>query len=71
MSVVSGNREKLIARPRGKSARQRRWQMGAPRSIAEVLELAVAREIQTAEFYSEVAGRMRDPAMRAVFARLC
>ena len=44
--------------------------MGETRSIAEVLEMAIAREIQAAEFYSEVAGRMSDPARRAVFERL-
>jgi rubrerythrin len=44
--------------------------MGETSSIAEVLELAIAREIQAAQFYSEAAGRMGDPAMRAVLERL-
>ncbi len=44
--------------------------MGEVSSIAEVLEMAIAREIRAAEFYAEVAGRMGNPAMRTLFDRL-
>lgn len=39
-------------------------------SVGEALELAISREIQAAEFYTELAGRMTNPLMQVLFERL-
>jgi rubrerythrin len=44
--------------------------MGEVSSVGDVLELAISREIQAAEFFMDMAGRMASPAMRALFERL-
>lgn len=44
--------------------------MGAVGSIAEVLEQAISREIQAAEFYKEVAETAVNPALRIIFEQL-
>lgn len=44
--------------------------MGETNSVGDVLELAISREIQAAELFMELAGRMGNPAMQAVFERL-
>jgi rubrerythrin len=44
--------------------------MGEMSSIGEVLELAISRETQAAEFLMALAGRMGNPAMQVVFERL-
>ncbi|MHC4388570.1 MAG: ferritin family protein [Planctomycetota bacterium] len=36
-------------------------------SIEEILDFAIAREIEANEFYKELAGQMENPAMRDVF----
>lgn len=44
--------------------------MGEVSTIGEVIELAIAREVQAAQFYVELADRVVNPAMRALFERL-
>jgi rubrerythrin len=44
--------------------------MGQASSIGEVIELAITREIQAAEFYTGLAGRAQDPEARSLFKRL-
>jgi rubrerythrin len=44
--------------------------MGDVSSIGEVIELAITREIQAAEFYTKLAGRVKDPDMRSLLRRL-
>jgi len=44
--------------------------MGETSSVGEVIELAITREIQAAEFYTELADRMENPAMKSVFEHL-
>lgn len=39
-------------------------------TLGEVIELAITREIQAAEFYRELAGRTQDPAMQSLFENL-
>lgn len=41
--------------------------MGEVSTIGEVIEMAIAREIQAAQFYVELADRAVNPAMRALF----
>jgi len=36
-------------------------------SVDDILDFAIAREIEADKFYTELAGRMEDPAMRKVF----
>ena len=36
-------------------------------SIEEILDFAIAGEIQASQFYTELAGQMENPAMRKVF----
>ena len=44
--------------------------MGEAGSVGEVLELAIAREIQAAEFLTDLAGRMSNPQMAGLLERL-
>jgi len=44
--------------------------MGEVSTIGEVIELAIAREVQAAQFYVELADRAVNPAMRGLFERL-
>lgn len=44
--------------------------MGEASSVGEVLELAISREIQAAEFLTQLAGRMVNPATRVLFEEL-
>jgi len=44
--------------------------MGAVSSIGEVLELAIGREIQAAEFFTKLAQRVGDPARRRLLEEL-
>jgi len=44
--------------------------MGAVGSIAEVLEQAISREIQAAEYYKEVAETAGNPALQVIFEQL-
>jgi rubrerythrin len=44
--------------------------MGEPSSVDEVIELAITREIQAAEFYTTLAGRVAEPSVRSLFQRL-
>lgn len=39
-------------------------------TLGEVLELAITREVQAAEFYRELAGRTPDSAMQSLFENL-
>ena len=39
-------------------------------SVGEAIELAISREIQSAEFYTDLAGRMKTVGMRELFERL-
>ena len=39
-------------------------------TIGEVLEFAIAREVDASEFYMELAGRMQNPLIRALFENL-
>lgn len=40
------------------------------RSVGEALELAITREVQAVQFYTELAERMSDPLMQVVFEQL-
>lgn len=44
--------------------------MGEVRTMGEVIELAITREVQAAEFYMDLASRMEAPAMRSLFENL-
>jgi rubrerythrin len=44
--------------------------MAAADSVVGLLELAISREIQAAQFYKEVAGTMANPVLRAIFEQL-
>jgi len=44
--------------------------MGEVSSVGELLELAIAREIQAAAFLRRLAGRMSDPAAQALLEQL-
>ncbi|MHC4519071.1 MAG: ferritin family protein, partial [Planctomycetota bacterium] len=44
--------------------------MGEASSVGEVIELAITREIQAAEFYTTFAARVPDALMRSLFERL-
>ena len=39
-------------------------------TIGEVLEFAIAREIDASEFYMELSGQMENPAIRSLFEEL-
>ncbi len=39
-------------------------------SVGEAIELAITREVQAAEFYADLAGRMTNPLMQAMFERM-
>jgi rubrerythrin len=44
--------------------------MGEIGSIGEVLELAIIREVQAADFYTTLASRAEDPALQSVLEQL-
>ena len=44
--------------------------MGEASSVGEVIELAIRREVQAAEFYTTLARRVSDTQMRGLFERL-
>ena len=44
--------------------------MGEASSVGEVIELAITREIQAAEFYTALAGRVTHPAICSLLRRL-
>lgn len=54
----------------GKGIGERRQTMGEASSVGEVIELAITREIQAAEFYTTFAARVPDALMRSLFERL-
>lgn len=39
-------------------------------SVSEILEFAIAREVEANEFYTALAGRVEDPAIQKVFEKL-
>jgi len=41
-----------------------------PLELERTFSIAVRREIEAYEFYGDVAGRMKDPSVRDIFARL-
>jgi len=44
--------------------------MGDVGTVGEVIELAITREVQAAEFYTDLAGRVTDAAMKSLFENL-
>jgi rubrerythrin len=44
--------------------------MGEANTVGELIELAITREIQAAEFYTTLAGRVTNPAIRSLLRRL-
>ncbi|UCD52187.1 MAG: ferritin family protein [Phycisphaerales bacterium] len=44
--------------------------MGEVSTLGEAIELAITREVQAAEFYMELAGRTKNPAMQSLFESL-
>jgi rubrerythrin len=48
----------------------RRQMMGEACTLGEIIELAIMREIQAAEFYRGLADHARDPVMKSLFNSL-